>query len=195
VDSSGNAYVSGFTCSTNFPTMNPIQGAAGGCDGFVAKLNAAGSALVYSTYLGGSNGDNGTAIALDSAGNAYVTGGTASTDFPTMNPIQGANAGGADAFVTKLNAAGSALVYSTYLGGSGADYGYGIARGLFGQRLRHREHLLDQLPHDEPHPGCERWQSGRLRRQTECGRQRARVLHLSGGQQLRPGRCHRRGLL
>ncbi len=128
VDSSDNAYVCGYTASTNFPTMNPLQGAnAGGSDAFVAKLNAAGSALVYSTYLGGSNGDSGQAIALDSAGNAYVAGQTCSTNFPTMNPIQGANAGGCDAFMTKLNAAGSALVYSTYLGGSGADYAKGIA--------------------------------------------------------------------
>jgi beta-propeller repeat-containing protein len=128
VDSSGNAYITGTTASTDFPTMNPIQAAnAGGGDTFVAKLNAAGSALVYSTYLGGSGGDGGNGIAVDSPGNTYVTGVTYSTNFPTMNPIQAANAGFADAFVTKLNAAGSALVYSTYLGGSGNDYPNGIA--------------------------------------------------------------------
>ncbi len=94
VDSSGNAYVTGYTASTNFPTVNPLQSTllCGGIDScwepFVAKLNAAGSALVYSTYLGGSNGGQAYGIAVDSSGNAYVTGYTASTDFPTVNPIQ-----------------------------------------------------------------------------------------------------------
>jgi hypothetical protein len=128
VDSSGNAYVTGWTGSTNFPTMNPLQPAnAGNGDAFVAKLSPAGSALVYSTYLGGSGFELGQGIAVDTSGNAYVTGYTTSTDFPTMNPLQPANGGGADAFVAKLNPTGSALVYSTYLGGSGDDYGSGIA--------------------------------------------------------------------
>jgi hypothetical protein len=129
VDSGGNAYVTGDTESTNFPTQSPLQTAnAGRSNAFVTKLNPAGSALVYSTYLGGSaNFDRGTCIALDDVGNAYVTGSTASTDFPTVNPLQAANAGSRDAFVAKLNAAGSALVYSTYLGGPGADHGHGIA--------------------------------------------------------------------
>jgi hypothetical protein len=128
VDSSGNAYVTGGTYSTDFPTKNPLQGAnAGGFDTFVSKINAAGSALVYSTYLGGSGYDGSTGIAVDSAGNAYVVGWTGSTNFPTKNPLQPANAGGYDAFVSKINAAGSALVYSTYLGGSGNDGGTGIA--------------------------------------------------------------------
>ncbi len=133
VDSSGNAYVTGQTYSTDFPTMNPLPEAtcAGSCsNAFVAKLNAAGSALVYSTYLGGSNYDYGYGIAVDSSGNAYVTGDTGSTDFPTVNPIQATNKkeiDGANGFVTELNAAGTALVYSTYLGGSTDDYGQGIA--------------------------------------------------------------------
>ena len=131
VDSSGNAYVAGETGSIDFPTMNPIQralaGAAGDHDAFVTKLNAAGSAPVYSTYLGGGGGDGGRGIAVDSSGNSYVTGLTLSIDFPTMNPIQAVNAGGSDAFITKLNAAGSALVYSTFLGGSGGETGFGIA--------------------------------------------------------------------
>ncbi len=128
VDTSGNAYVTGVTVSTDFPTMNPVQAAnAGGGDAFVTKLNAAGSTLVYSTFLGGSGGDQCNGIAVDSSGDAYVTGVTASTDFPTMNPFQAASAGGRDAFVTKLNGAGTALVYSTYLGGSGDEQGQGIA--------------------------------------------------------------------
>ncbi len=133
VDSSGNAYVTGVTNSTNFPTLNPIQATCGSCAGggtnaFVTKINSAGTALVYSTYLGGSgNLDEGDGIAVDSSGNAYVTGVTNSTNFPTVNAFQPALKGSDDAFVTKLNAAGSALVYSTYLGGSSLDGGDGIA--------------------------------------------------------------------
>jgi hypothetical protein len=126
LDSIGNAYVTGYTSSTNFPVSSaPFQAASGGgYDGFVAKLNPGGTTLVYSTYLGGSGTDTAAGIAVDPSGNAYVTGGTTSTDFPGMNSgsLQSANGGGAsDAFVAELNPAGSALVYSTYLGGNGAD--------------------------------------------------------------------------
>lgn len=89
----------------------------------MTKLNAAGTALVYSSYLGGSDSDQASGIAIDSFGNAYVVGTTRSTNFPTANAVQAAYAGQSDAFVTKLNAAGSALVYSTYLGGSIFDGG------------------------------------------------------------------------
>ena len=127
-DASGNAYVIGDTSSTNFPTVNPLQaGYGGGSDAFVAKVNATGSALVYSTYLGGSGGDQGQGIAVDSSGNASVTGTTQSTDFPTANPLQAKLSGIGDAFVAKLNASGLALAYSTYLGGSGNELGLGIA--------------------------------------------------------------------
>jgi len=138
IDNSGNTYVTGSTSSANFPTQHPMQASYGGGmdtgwgDAFVAKINAAGSDLVYSTYLGGSDDDIGEGIAVDSSGNAYVIGITSSTDFPTRNPIQASNAGGdlgsnGDAFVAKINAAGSDLVYSTYLGGEYRDYGFGIA--------------------------------------------------------------------
>jgi hypothetical protein len=129
VDSSGNAYVTGYTRSTDFPTVDPLQSSNHGkYDAFVSKLNPAGSALVYSTYLGGSKTDGGTGIAVDSSGNAYVTGQTYSTDFPTANPIQASNdASNGTAFVAELNAADSALVYSTYLGGSSSDVGLGMA--------------------------------------------------------------------
>ncbi len=129
VDSAGNAYISGATSSTDFPTVNAIQPAFGGGsgDGFVAKINANGSALVYSTYLGGSDNDNSSGIAVDSAGNAYITGTTSSSNFPTLNAIQPAYRGGdGDAFVTKINAAGRA-VYSTYLGSKDYDQGLGVA--------------------------------------------------------------------
>ncbi len=130
VDDAGNAYVVGETDSTNFPTTaSPLQAAnAGDSDAFIAKLNPEGSALVYSTYLGGTDFERGNGIAVDAAGNAYVSGRTNSTDFPTANPLQAAFGGGTfDAFVTKLNPAGSALVYSTYLGGSELGFGSDIA--------------------------------------------------------------------
>src|SRR6266540_5841154 len=133
VDGSGNAYVTGRTLSTetSFPvTVGPDLTHNGGfADAFVAKVNATGTALVYCGYIGGSGGDYGTAIAVDSSGNAYVTGATTSgeTTFPvTVGPALTYNGGG-DAFVAKVNAAGSALVYCGYIGGSSNDQGYGIA--------------------------------------------------------------------
>ena len=124
VDRAGNAYITGFTQSADFPTENPLQAAIGGGfkDAFVTKLNAAGDALVYSTYLGGSRADYGKGIAVDRWGHAYITGYTDSDDFPTQNPFQAVNNGSFDIFVTKLNDAGSALVYSTYIGGSDTEY-------------------------------------------------------------------------
>jgi uncharacterized repeat protein (TIGR01451 family) len=126
VDASGNAYITGYTFSTNFPTASPIYG-SNSWDAFVTKINAAGTSLVYSTYLGGSDYDFGFGIAVDTSGNAYITGYTYSTNFPTVSPIYGSNTGAPDAFVTKINAAGSSLAYSTYLGGYRDDYGYSIA--------------------------------------------------------------------
>jgi Ca2+-binding RTX toxin-like protein len=124
VDSAGSAYVSGNTCSTDFPTKNALQPTYGGgqlevCgDALVAKLTPSGDALAYSTYLGGGDGDLGSGIAVDAAGSAYVTGQTTSTDFPTKNPLQGSLRGAGNAFVAKLTPSGQALAYSTYLGGS-----------------------------------------------------------------------------
>src|SRR6266550_2304618 len=125
IDSTGNAYITGSTVSSDFPTKNPLQASFHGIqDAFVAKFNPATSgaaSLLYSTYLGSSNGNAfGLGIAVDSAGNAYVTGGTGSTNFPTTPLAFQTTAGSpGDAFVTKLDSTGSALVYSTYLGGSG----------------------------------------------------------------------------
>src|SRR6266702_2945648 len=129
VDSTGNAYLTGTTGSTDFPTKNAIQPVYGGgdFDALVTKINAKGSALVYSTYLGGSLHEECSAIAVDTAGRAYVTGFTESTDFPTKNPFQSAIHDAADVFVTEINAAGSGFVYSTYLGGNDFDGGNGIA--------------------------------------------------------------------
>jgi hypothetical protein len=130
VDGQGNAYITGTTYSYTFPEKQAILTRGGGRDAFVAKLNAAGNDLIYSTYLGGGSTDEGYAIAADAEGNAYVTGYTLSSyinRFPTKNPLKADNlTGGPDAFVTKINPDGSALVYSTYLGGSSSDTGYGI---------------------------------------------------------------------
>ncbi|HXG63648.1 MAG TPA: SBBP repeat-containing protein, partial [Blastocatellia bacterium] len=128
VDPSGNVYVTGATLSSDFRMANAAQPAHGGgiFDGFVMKLNPAGSQLIYSTYLGGGNGDRGMRIAADAAGNAYVTGDTRSADFPTRGAAQQALGGSSDAFVTKLNPNG-ALAYSTFLGGTGIDGGTAVA--------------------------------------------------------------------
>jgi uncharacterized protein (TIGR03437 family) len=128
VDGTGSAYVTGFTGSTNFPTQSPYQATRQGLkDVFVTKLTTAGNALGYSTYLGGSGDEQGSGIAVDGTGSAYVTGWTGSANFPTQSPYQATKQGTKDAFVTKLTTAGNALVYSTHLGGSGDEWGYGIA--------------------------------------------------------------------
>ncbi len=126
LDGAGNAYVTGQTQSTNFPLVNPVQATKGGSAvTFLTKVNAAGTALVYSTYLGG---DSGFGVAVDRNGNAYVTGVSSATPVPTTpNAEQPSNAGGADAFLTELDASGTAIVHSTYLGGSGNDAGFGVA--------------------------------------------------------------------
>jgi hypothetical protein len=138
VDAAGNAYVTGATNSADFPTANAPQAvnhggpaadvnARPGTDAFVAKLSADGSTLVYGTYLGGTANDVGSAIAVDAAGNAYVIGQTESTDFPIQHALQPTPGGAGDAFVARLNVAGMALDYSTYLGGSDTDRGNAIA--------------------------------------------------------------------
>lgn len=147
-DAAGNAYVTGTTDSPNEPDMvcnacnfpttpNALQPTLGSLLGgviknfgannaFVTKINPDGSAFVFSTYLGGSGRDSGSSIAVDAAGNIYVTGGATSSDFPTANAMQPTLKGSQNAFVTKINPSGTAFVYSTYLGGSTSDGGGGI---------------------------------------------------------------------
>ena len=121
VDADGNAYVTGHTNATDLPTVHGFQPAAGGSsDGFIAKLNPAGSTLLYSSYLGGTNDDGGDSIALGPDGAAHVAGTSASHDFPVRNPLQGGLAGRNDAIVMKIDTAASgpgSLRYSTYIGG------------------------------------------------------------------------------
>ncbi|MCL5671475.1 MAG: SBBP repeat-containing protein, partial [Acidobacteria bacterium] len=128
LDAGGDAYVTGITYSTNFPTTSgAFQTTYGGAgDAFVTEVNSTGAGLVYSTYLGGTGLDEGMGIAVDSSNNAYITGSTQSPNFPTLSPAQTLNAGSSDAFVTELNFTGTALVYSTYLGGSQVDVGTSI---------------------------------------------------------------------
>jgi hypothetical protein len=128
VDTNGGVYVIGDTTSSTFPMKNAPQGSlAGGIDVFVTKFDPTGTTLVYSTYLGSSGDDLASGIAVDSSGNAYVTGLTEGSNFPTSNALQPLYGGNGDAFVTKLSPDGSVLVYSTFLGGSGSDEGLGIA--------------------------------------------------------------------
>ena len=133
VDGSGNAYVTGQTYSTEatFPVIGgPDLTYNGSYDAFVAKVNPSGTALVYCGYIGGSDWDEGSGIAVDSSGNSYVTGETSSTEatFPVIGgPDLTHNGGTWDAFVAKVNASGTALVYCGYIGGSDYDCGYGIA--------------------------------------------------------------------
>lgn len=123
-NAAGEVFFTGYTSSPDFPLVAPIQShLAGGYDAFLCKFNAGGSGLVYSTFLGGSGDDVGRSLAIDAEGNAYVAGDTFSTNFPTINPMQPANAGRRDVFVVKINPAGSALLFSTYFGGSGEELG------------------------------------------------------------------------
>jgi uncharacterized protein (TIGR03437 family) len=136
VSSSGNVTIGGYTFSTNFPTAAPLQSSnRGSADAFVARLSAGGSALLFSTYLGGSDDDLAWALRVDDAGNTYVAGETESSNFPVANAFQNFRLGTFDGFVTKLNAAGSALVYSTYLGGNAEDGALGIAVDASGSAL------------------------------------------------------------
>ena len=133
VDPAGDAYVTGETDSTDFPTHNPFQttGDVLG-DAFVTEFNPAGSALIYSSYLGGTGTSIGQGIAADSAGNAYVVGTTNATNFPVAGAYQATNQGNSDVFMTKIAAAGTKILYSTYLGGAGNDTGTGIVVGPAG---------------------------------------------------------------
>src|SRR5207302_7201654 len=130
VDGSGSAYMTGYTSSPNFPTASAFQSThgAGTNNVFVAELDPSGASLVYSTYLRGSGEDQGNGIAVDGSGNAYVTGSTTSSDFPTTaGAYQTTSPGtGSHVFMTELDPSG-APAYSTYLGGSGQEIGFGIA--------------------------------------------------------------------
>ncbi|MBK9709621.1 MAG: SBBP repeat-containing protein [Acidobacteria bacterium] len=157
IDGSGNAFVVGNTRSTDFKTQTPLQPTnKGGVDGFVTKINAAGNSLLYSTYLGGSGEDLGTSIAIDSAGNAYITGYTSSADFVTQSPIQGISRGGLEVFVTKIFADASDIAFNTYFGGNGSDTGDSIAVDSIGNCYVAGETTSTNLPTRNPVQGTNR---------------------------------------
>lgn len=167
IDDLGNAYITGVTSSDDFPTVGPVQADYGGDgvaplhlglvalesgDAFVAKLNASGSALVYSTFLGGGGIDNGFGIAVDSDYNAHVTGVTTSGDFPVDSAIQSSLDGDSDAFMAKFNADGSALTYSTYYGGDDAELGFAIAVNSSGEAVAVGTTYSSDFPTSNPLP-------------------------------------------
>jgi uncharacterized repeat protein (TIGR01451 family) len=131
VDASGAVYVTGSTDSSDYPTQIPLQisSGAGNEDAFVTKLNAGGTALVYSTYLGGSDRDVGLGIEVTPTGAAVLAGGTRSTNFPVRRALQNMNAGARDAFVTAIGPTGTELDFSTFLGGTLNDVASAIALG------------------------------------------------------------------
>ncbi len=129
LDCLGRAYLAGHTASPDFPLVQPYQSSRSGTgtDAFVAQISSSGTSLLYSTYLGGAGSDSGYAIACDSSDGFYLSGRTASSDFPTLCAYQASSAGGYDAFVAHM--AGPALIFSTFLGGSAGDEGKGVAAG------------------------------------------------------------------
>jgi len=129
LDGSGNIIIAGWTYSANFPTTGGAwqRTLSGGRDAFIAKLNPTGSSLLFSTFLGGAGNDVAYAVAVDGSGNVYVAGDTYSTNFPVLSGYRSSNAGRQDAFVAKLNGSSSALLWSTYLGGSGDDSAAALA--------------------------------------------------------------------
>jgi hypothetical protein len=127
VDSNGNVYIAGYTDSTDFPSANFGSLPAGDFHVFVAKLDPTGSTLLYADYIGGNNSDLDFALTIDSAGEAYLAGSTASSNFPVVNAYQPTYPGSLNGFVTKVSADGSTLLYSTYLGGNGSDLPASIA--------------------------------------------------------------------
>ncbi len=168
-DPSGNVYVAGYTSSNQFPTTaGAFQTTHRNfrTDGFVSKFDPTGATLLYSTYLGGTSTSGATVVyglAVDSAGNAFLTGNTKCDSFPLVNAYQSTFRSDSQAFVSKLNPAGSALVYSTYLGGTGSSQLWtGHRIGPWWKRLCGRLHQLRGLPHRGPSPG-------RLRRRKHDG--------------------------
>jgi|HubBroStandDraft_1064217.scaffolds.fasta_scaffold00370_17 hypothetical protein len=135
VDSTGSVYVAGYTDSTDFPLATLGSLPAGSTHVFVAKLDPTGSTLVYADYIGGNSQDYGYAVALDRANDVYVTGSTASSDFPLVNPYQATYPGSFNAFLTKLSPDGSSLLYSTYLGGNGSDQPASVAVDGLGEMV------------------------------------------------------------
>lgn len=127
VDAAGYVYIAGYTDAADVPVQGAAAPRVGGVDAYVAKIQASTGRLVYATYIGGAGDDRAFALAVDAMGSAYVTGWTTSTNFPALNAAQPAISGYKDAFLLKLNPAGSALVFSTYFGGTQSESGNALA--------------------------------------------------------------------
>lgn len=128
LDTEGGIHLAGETDSADFPVVDAFQETlAGATDAFVSRLDASGASLQYATYLGGAGNDVAFGMGLDAAGTAYLAGMTQSSDFPVLQPVQAANAGGQDAFVTQLSAGGGQIEFSTYLGGGADEYAHALA--------------------------------------------------------------------
>ncbi|WP_321476904.1 SBBP repeat-containing protein [uncultured Paludibaculum sp.] len=127
VDAAGYVYLAGYTDAANLPVQSPVAGRASGVDAYVAKIQPSTGRLIYATYIGGTGDDRAFSVAVDATGAAYVTGWTTSTNFPVASAAQAAISGYKDAFVLKLNPAGSAFVFSTYFGGTGSEAGNAVA--------------------------------------------------------------------
>jgi hypothetical protein len=152
--SGGSVYVCGRTTSLDFPTQNPIYPADSSGDAFVAKLTSDGSALVYGTYLGGSGADYAWDLDLTSDGSAVVVGYTISANFPVLSAYQAALAGSYDVFVTKINAAGTGLSYSTYLGGGSIDIGQAVKVDASGRAFLTGYTMSGDFPTAAPYQGA-----------------------------------------
>ncbi len=152
LDAAGSMYVAGYTESSNMPVQNPIQSKGSGNDAFVFKMNASGTQILYATFIGGSSDDRAYGLAVDGSGAAYLCGSTASSNFPVANAskIQPLRGGGKDAFVLKLNPSGNALVYSSYMGGSGSDSLHGCVLDPYNQLYAVGETNSSNLPTKAP---------------------------------------------
>ena len=178
IDPAGNVYITGYTLSPDFWVINGPQGASGGrADAFVTKLDVTG-AIVYSTYIGGSGDDESHSISLDSAGNIYITGFTTSPNLPIVNGFKSTFGGVQDTYVLKLNNSGSAIQYSTYLGGSALDRAYGIVVDPAGNAFVAGTTSSTNFPIANAFQG-EQWRwTRRCVSNEDCRQWRARVLHL-----------------
>jgi len=181
VDDAGCAYVTGSTLSSDFPTESPFQTYQGFYDVFVTKLSSSGNALIYSTYLGAESGDVGNGIAVDQSGCAYVMGRTESSDFPTQNPFQ-TYQGSHDVFITKLSGDGSSLIYSTYLGGTDADYYRGIAVDEAGCAYVTGSTYSPHFPTENPYQLDQPWSDVFVTRLSSHGSSLVYSTYLGGGQ-------------
>ena len=182
-DPYGNAVVAGWTTASDLPANGVKTKSGGGVDAFVAKLSAEGNRIVWCTYLGGNSDDRAFGVAVDSASNVYVTGWTDSSNFPLVGAIQTKLSGGRDAFITKLNSSGTAILYSTYLGGSNYDQGDAITVDSTGAAYVTGSASSTNFPTANAYQAAYGGQQDAFHREIEPGRREcAGIQHLCGRQ-------------